>query len=145
MAHSAHTLREGAPQDLERRNVKTKRAFIADDEPQFREWLRRAVERNGWAVTECRDGLELVETLGQNRDDGVVFLDVMMPDMDGIEAVERIAELTEPRPIHFITGGPSINCHAARLLAMKRGLNIREFFLKPLSLSQLSGALSRYS
>lgn len=122
-----------------------KRVFIADDEPEFRAWMRRISERNGWVVTECHDGMELIAALERFQEDGVVFLDVMMPEMDGIEVVGRIAEMTDNRPIHFITGGPAVTCLAARLLAEQRGLNICDVFTKPISLDQVSGVLRAHT
>ncbi len=71
------------------------RAVIADDERILRDQLRsRLVE--AWPdldiVAEARNGLEAVELVREHRPD-VVFLDIRMPGLTGVEAARQIAQL----------------------------------------------------
>lgn len=63
-------------------------ALIVEDDPAIREMLRRRLEREEWTVGEAKNGRVALEWLAQNRAD-VILLDLMMPEMDGFEFVER--------------------------------------------------------
>jgi PleD family two-component response regulator len=65
------------------------RILIAEDEPHLREVLRMQLELAGFEVFEACDGEEAVERAGQVRPE-VILLDVMMPRMDGYEALRRL-------------------------------------------------------
>jgi DNA-binding LytR/AlgR family response regulator len=77
-------------------------ALIADDEPLLRERLRTHLERL-WpglqVVAEARNGREAVEMFDAHQPD-VVFLDVHMPGMNGIDAARSIARRAQ---IVFVT------------------------------------------
>ena len=119
-----------------------KRLFIADDEPGFRVLLRKIAESRGWNVTECANGLELISALTSSDDDGLVLLDIMMPEMDGIEVIDRLANLLDDRPVHFITSGPRVISKAAHLMARERGINVRDVLIKPISVEQVTAVLA---
>ena len=69
----------------------TYRVAIADDEPLARRRLRAllAGDRELAVVSECRSGDETAEALANHALD-IMFLDVLMPGLDGLSAVERI-------------------------------------------------------
>ena len=64
---------------------------IADDEPLARERLRQLLARHaGWRVAaECRTGPEAVDAILAHRP-AIVFLDIRMPGLDGLEVAEAI-------------------------------------------------------
>lgn len=68
------------------------RAIIADDDPLVRRTIRDALQAEGFAVAaDATNGREAVELALHYRPD-VVLMDIVMPEMDGIEAAQRIAE-----------------------------------------------------
>jgi len=71
------------------------RALIADDERLMREQLRARLTE-AWPgleiVAEARNGLEAVEMVAQHRPE-VVFLDIRMPELTGVEAARQIAQM----------------------------------------------------
>ena len=71
------------------------RAVIADDERLMREQLRARLAE-AWPdlqiVAEAKNGAEAVELVGQHHPD-IVFLDIRMPGMTGVEAARAIAQL----------------------------------------------------
>ena len=73
----------------------TFRAVLADDERLMREQLRTRLAE-AWPgleiVAEARNGLEAVELVAQHRPD-VVFLDIRMPGLTGVEAARQIAQM----------------------------------------------------
>jgi len=76
------------------------RAVIADDERLMREQLRARLGEV-WPdleiVAEAKNGIEAVELTRQHRPD-IVFLDIRMPGMTGVEAARQIAVLPDEQP-----------------------------------------------
>lgn len=79
-------------------------ALVVDDEPDNRMLLRRTLEREGWTVTESVNGIEALASIDERRPD-MIFLDLMMPVMNGFEFVERLRanELTKTIPVLVVT------------------------------------------
>jgi response regulator NasT len=79
-----------------------KRIVIADDEALIRMGLRAMLEEAGYRVVgEASDGRRAVELVQRLRPD-LVFLDVKMPQMDGLAAAASIQELC-PTPVVLLT------------------------------------------
>ncbi len=65
--------------------------LIADDDEDIRAYLEVTLQLAGFDVVQATDGLEAVEAARAERPD-VVVLDVMMPRMDGLEALKRLRD-----------------------------------------------------
>ncbi len=72
--------------------------LIADDSPTIRRYVRRIIEVNfsGAEVSEAADGWEALNRL-ENAPVGLIFLDLVMPGMQGDEFLERALELIHIR------------------------------------------------
>lgn len=62
--------------------------LIIDDEPLVRRSLSRALQSRGHQCVEAQDGLEGLEKW-QNREPDLVFLDVLMPGLNGPQVLEK--------------------------------------------------------
>jgi two-component system chemotaxis response regulator CheY len=70
--------------------VHMKRLLIVDDALLVRMWIRQIAVEAGWEVAgEARNGVEAVELYDRLRPD-LVTMDVVMPEMSGLEALRRI-------------------------------------------------------
>src|ERR1700710_2146741 len=76
------------------------RGVIADDERLMRDQLRARLAEV-WPelqiVGEAKNGIEAVDLVAQHRPD-VVFLDIRMPGLSGVDPARRIAQLPGPQP-----------------------------------------------
>ena len=67
----------------------TKTILIVDDEPDIVEILRYNLEKSGYQTLSAHNGLDAVNLAKQHHPD-LILLDVMLPDMDGIQTCETI-------------------------------------------------------
>ena len=67
--------------------------LIVDDEARIRDFVRMNLELEHYRVIEANDGLQALEQLRENLPD-LIVLDVMMPEMDGFEALRAIREVS---------------------------------------------------
>jgi signal transduction histidine kinase/DNA-binding response OmpR family regulator/carbon monoxide dehydrogenase subunit G len=63
--------------------------LVVDDDPRSRDMLRRTLQKEGWTVAEAVNGREALGQLERSRP-ALVLLDLMMPEMDGFEVLERM-------------------------------------------------------
>jgi DNA-binding response OmpR family regulator len=71
-----------------------RRVLVVDDEPHIRAVLRGYLEADGFAVSEAADGEEAVRRVRQDAPD-LVLLDVMLPGIDGIEALRQVRTFSD--------------------------------------------------
>jgi CheY-like chemotaxis protein len=87
--------------------TKTKRAIVVDDEPDIRTAIRDVLEKRGFEVTVCDGGKACMEALSkartENKEFGVVVLDIRMPGMDGFEAFREIHKISPNTSVLFVT------------------------------------------
>ena len=76
-------------------------ALVIDDDPSSREVLRRLLEGDGWRVLEAENGRAALDQLALETP-SVVFLDLMMPEMDGFGFLEQMHKQERLRSIPVI-------------------------------------------
>ncbi len=106
--------------------------LVVDDQPINVQLLRRKLEREGIRVVSAYSGSEALELVQQNKPD-LILLDVMMPDMDGIEVCERLQANEDLRgiPVIFITAQTTKE-------SKLEGLNVGavDYITKPIDLDE---------
>lgn len=120
--------------------MKGRRLLVVDDESLIRESLREIFEFEGCVVDEAPDGRKALALLQKNKYD-VVFCDIKMPGMDGVELLEKAAGSGQV-PFVMVSGhgdiGTAVEC-------IKKGAF--DFIEKPLDLNRvllsLKGALDK--
>jgi two-component system nitrogen regulation response regulator NtrX len=83
------------------------RILVVDDEEPIRKTLRMALEYEGYDVFEASSGQEALALLEREPAD-LVFLDIKMPGMDGLEVLEKIAGKPGTPPIIMVSGHGNI-------------------------------------
>ncbi len=112
-------------------------ALVVDDEPLVRSELVYTLGRvaQGCTVREADSALAALTLLQEGRYD-VVFLDIRLPGMDGLEAAALIDRLPRRPPIVFVTAYES---HAVEAFA----LAATDYLLKPVTEERLAATLRR--
>ncbi|GEM28846.1 DNA-binding response regulator [Nocardia seriolae NBRC 15557] len=81
--------------------------LVVDDEPALAELVALALRYEGWAVETAGDGRTAVAKAREVRPDAVV-LDVMLPDMTGLEVLERVRQVFPDLPVLLLTAKDSV-------------------------------------
>lgn len=81
-----------------------KKILVAEDESAIREFIVINLKRSGYEVTEAADGAEAVRLYDEaDGDFDVCLLDIMMPEMDGIEACKELRKRSASVGIIILT------------------------------------------
>ena len=113
----------------------TPRILVVDDEQTLSELLSMALRYEGWEVRTAGDGRSAVRTAREFRPDAVV-LDVMLPDMDGLEVLRKLRAETPDVPVLFLTARDAVEDRVAGLTA-----GGDDYVTKPFSLEELVARL----
>lgn len=106
------------------------RILLVDDDAHLREVVRYALDRAGHEVREASDGVAAVEAFLAAEPD-LVVLDVMMPELDGLEVCRRI-RLTSSVPVLFLSSrGEEVD----KILGLELGGD--DYMTKPFSPREL--------
>lgn len=113
------------------------RILIVEDEPDMRETLRKALERQGYRVGVAADGAEALRILGEEPFD-LVLTDLRLPRMSGLAFLEELGAVRPGVPVIVVTGfGTRENWRRAT------ALRVRGFLTKPLRLVELMTTVER--
>lgn len=116
------------------------RVLIVDDDENILFLLSKTLERNGYQVETAGDGLQGLKALQTSSPFAVLLTDLMMPNMSGMDLLQRAREMDPYIEIIVITAAGSIE---SAIAAMRDG-HAWDYLLKPLeSLQQLSVIVGR--
>lgn len=105
--------------------------LLAEDEQSLSKALTAILEHNGYTVDAVYDGIEALEYLEMGEYDGVI-LDIMMPRMDGMTALQKIREKGNQVPILMLTAKSEVDDKVAGL---DNGAN--DYLTKPFASKEL--------
>ena len=113
--------------------------LVIDDDEFFRETLAHILQKEGYQVTESNDAFNALDLLERSRQD-LVFADIFMPNMDGIEFLMELSKRDNQMPVIAMSGGRRsitslYTLESAKLLGAKVTLT------KPFTLVELRNAL----
>ena len=113
------------------RSGKAPRILIVDDEKLLADLLAQALRAQGSETFTANDGFQAVQKARKIRPDAIV-MDVMMPVMDGIEAMERIRQDFPDIPVLMLTAKDAI---ADKITGLRSGAD--DYVTKPFDLTEV--------
>ena len=116
-------------------NGRPLRILVTDDSKLLRKKLRTELEKHGCEVLEAENGKDAVMKTLQDKPDGV-FLDIVMPEVGGIEALRVLKEVSPDLPVIMLSsaGTPQKLMETLKLGAL-------DFIQKPYTVVQIAKAL----
>ncbi|MCB2109250.1 MAG: response regulator [Rhodobacteraceae bacterium] len=81
----------------------SKRILVIDDDAGVRETFSCVLEDSGYEVTAAADGRAGVDSAEASTPD-LVFLDLKMPGMNGVETLRCLADICPSTPVYIVTG-----------------------------------------
>nr|WP_281042051.1 response regulator transcription factor [Segniliparus rotundus] len=107
------------------------RVLVVDDEQALAELVSMALRREGWEPAVAFDGAGAIK-LARDAAPDVVVLDVMLPDMSGLEVLLRLREMYPALPLLLLTAKDAVEDRIAGLTA-----GGDDYVTKPFSLEEL--------
>ena len=124
-----------APKELRRFDGSPVRVLVVDDEASLADLLTTAMRWEGWEARGVADGRSAVVAARGFRPDAVV-LDIMLPDMDGLEVLRRLRAESPDLPVLFLTARDAVE---DRIVGLTAGGD--DYVTKPFSLEEVVARL----
>lgn len=125
----------GTRDTLTRRDGAPIRALVVDDEATLAELLSTALRYEGWQVEHALTGNAALR-LAKSFDPDVILLDIMLPDMSGLDVLRRIRARDPLVPVLFLTAKDAVEDRIAGLTA-----GGDDYVTKPFSLEEVVARL----
>ena len=113
------------------------KVLVVDDEEDIVEVLQDRLEAYGFTVISAGTGFEALKKLSREKIDGI-FLDIKMPEMDGLETLGEIRKKDQEIPVIIITA--SSNRHSAAEALSKKA---NDYILKPFDWREMKTKIER--
>jgi CheY-like chemotaxis protein len=107
------------------------RVLVADDEIQILRAFSRVLEHAGYEVTVASTGGEANKLVEDDRFD-VLFADIAMPEMTGLELLRRARRVTPSLPVVLVTGSPAVETAMEAI-----EYNVYRYLVKPVEPNEL--------
>ena len=117
--------------------MQTIRILIIDDDREICEYMELLLEQNGYEVqaeTDPREGIDLLK----EEQFHVVVLDIMMPEINGMDALEEIRNFDSDIAIIIFTGYPSVDTARTSLQ-----YDVSDYIKKPFDVDEFNDSLER--
>jgi two-component system, chemotaxis family, chemotaxis protein CheY len=111
--------------------------LVVDDAVSMRLLCIKVLKENKFEVLEAENGLAAVEKYKKEKPD-IVFMDIIMPEMDGISAVKKIKEIDDSAVIVMLS---AIGQQPIVMEALKAGA--KDYIEKPFSAERVLGVIKK--
>jgi two-component system response regulator HydG len=105
--------------------------LVVDDEPAHRQMIEAVLDAEGYEIVQAEHGGAAISAV-ENRFYDLVIMDVRMPDVDGIEAMQKIKQISPDIPVIIMTAYASVG---TAVDALKSGAY--DYLIKPLDIDEL--------
>jgi two-component system response regulator HydG len=105
--------------------------LVADDESSHRQMIEAVLAAEGYEVTQAEDGQAAISAVADRFYD-LVIMDVRMPNVDGIQALQKIKQISPDIPVILMTAYASVGSAVEGLKA-----DAYDYLIKPLDIEEL--------
>lgn len=109
--------------------------LVIEDEPQIRRFLRTSLSANGFVVLEAVKGRDALEEIAKQKPE-VILLDLGLPDMDGLEIIQRLRRAGNRTPVVVLSSRGQENTKVEAL-----NLGADDYVTKPFGMAELIARL----
>src|SRR5487761_330731 len=110
--------------------------LIIDDEPSIRKYLQTLLEVDGFEVTAVASGSDGLEAIGGGAKPDFVILDVLMPEMDGLETLRRLIQMDRALDVIMLSCSNEVSTVVEAIR-----LGAHDYLTKPFEKPELDAAL----
>lgn len=109
--------------------------LVVDDEPEIVKILASFLAKNSFEVEKARDGAEAIRILNSGVKLDLIFLDMKMPKVTGLDVLKELARLSLKIPVIILTGSVDVEQYMEDL--KKLGYGKQDVLYKPVNLFEL--------
>ncbi len=117
--------------------MRTINILVVDDDPDICDYMQLVLNRGGYHVETRTEPLDALEALRQD-DYHVVILDLMMPQLNGMEVLDEIRKIDTDIAIIIFTGYPSVDTAVSSLR-----YKVADYIRKPFDIDEFNASLER--
>src|SRR5271157_4406870 len=110
--------------------------MIVDDEPSIRKYLQTLLEVDGFQVVPLSSGKEAVEKVSAGERPDYVILDVLMPEMDGLETLKELLQVDRSLNVIMLSCSNEVSTVVEAIR-----LGAHDYLTKPFEKSELDAAM----
>src|ERR1700751_4394888 len=110
--------------------------LVVDDEPSIRKYLQTLLEVDGFAVEAVPSGKEALQKIGAGERPDFVILDVLMPEMDGLETLRRLMQVDRTLNVIMLSCSNEVTTVVEAIR-----LGAQDYLTKPFEKAELDAAI----
>jgi len=114
------------------------RILVVDDDESIRKYIAKLLSQSGYDVVTASTGKDALNELRSKQEVSLVILDILMPEMDGLETLTEIKKISKDMPVLMLSALGQTNIIVK---AMKAGAT--DYLVKPFEEEELELAISR--
>jgi len=112
--------------------------LVVDDEPSLQRYMQTLLELDNYRVEIAANGAEAVSRIQKGPDPDLVFLDVLMPELDGLQALEKMRKLKPQLKVVMLS---CVSDTPKVVLSMRLGA--QDYLTKPFEKHELDNVIAR--
>ncbi|MFD7521735.1 response regulator [Paenibacillus chitinolyticus] len=140
-AYPSLSLLPSAPSRSDSRNGEDLSILIVEDNPMNRKLLQTILRKRGFEPDIAEDGAEAVEAFAHKAYD-LIFMDIAMPNMDGLEAARRIRETAPGDNSPVIVAVTAYARKEDRMKCLASGM--QDYVSKPFRIAEIEDVLMKW-
>lgn len=112
------------------------KVLVVDDEPSIRKYLHTLLEVEGYHVSTIGSGKEVLERIGAGERPDLIILDVLMPEMDGLETLRQLMQIDRGLNVIMLSCSNEVSTVVEAIR-----LGAHDYLTKPFEKSDLDAAI----